>query len=102
LNHVPHENYYLVGGLEHVFHNILYVMSSFPLTNIFQDSQTHQPVIYWRQIQFNSRRPLASPLWGLQRGIEDCAADFGATSPLASSKFYGETADFVAKQMKIP
>ena len=42
---------YLVGGLEHEFYfSITYGMSSFPLTNIFQDSKNHQPdilCIHW-------------------------------------------------------
>ena len=34
---------YLLGGLEHVLFSMIYGLSSFPLTNIFQRGSNHQP-----------------------------------------------------------
>jgi hypothetical protein len=39
----------LVGGFKHFLFSIIYGMSSFPLTNIFQRGWNHQPVYIWQQ-----------------------------------------------------
>jgi len=42
----PHAGIMLVGGFKHFLFSIIYGMSSFPLTNIFQDVKTTNQLQY--------------------------------------------------------